>query len=82
VSDILACQQKLDLFQPFPESLDRFIGRDAEAAELMRQEGAGEADIETAARQRIDHADLTGELQRMVEDRQHGAGDKAHPARA
>jgi len=39
----------------------------------VRQEGAREADIEAAAANRVQHADFAGELQRMVEDRQHRA---------
>ena len=50
---------------------------DAEMTILVRQEGAREPDIEPARAERIEHADLAGELERMIEYRQHGAGDHA-----
>src|SRR6185437_4200038 len=67
-----------DLLDAFAVALDRFVGRDAEAAELVRQEGAREADIEPPVADRVEHADLAGELQRVVEDGKHRAGDQPH----
>src|SRR5262249_9814050 len=55
---------------------------DAEAGELVRQEGAREADLEPSAGDRVQHADLARELERMVEHRQHGPGDEARPGAA
>jgi hypothetical protein len=46
--DVLARQQELDLFQPLAKAGVRFVGRNAEAAELVRQEGARETDVEPA----------------------------------
>src|ERR1700758_3901462 len=43
----------------------------------MRQERAREADLEPAARDRIEHADLARKLERMVEDGEHGSGNEA-----
>ena len=45
----------------------------------MQQERPREADIETATGDRIDHADFAGKFQRMVEHRQHRAGDQPRP---
>src|SRR5207247_1769035 len=41
-------------------------------------EGARESDVETAARNAVEHADLAGELEGIVEHRQHRAGYKTH----
>ena len=47
----------------------------------MRQEGAGKAHLQPASRNCIDHSDLACKLQRVVEHRQHRAGDETHRAR-
>ena len=47
----------------------------------MRQESAGKADFQPAAGNRIHHGDLAGELQGVVEHRQHRAGDEPDGAR-
>ena len=75
-------QQQVHLLHPFAEPRDRLVWQDAEAAEFVRQKSAGEADIETAAADRIEHRDLAGKLQRVIECRQDSAGDKPRPARA
>ncbi len=64
------------MFEPFLEARKRLVERNAEAAEFVRQEGAGEADIEPSARDCIQHADLAGELERMIENRHDGSGDE------
>src|SRR5882724_5848085 len=43
----------------------------------MRQERAREADLEPAARDRVEHADLARQLERMVEDGEHCSGNEA-----
>ena len=48
----------------------------------MRQKCTGKPDIEPPATDRVEHADLAGELERMVEDRQNRPGDQTSPARA
>ena len=48
VGRLLGGQQKRDLLDPFAEAGMRFVLRDAEAAELVRQEGAREADFQPA----------------------------------
>jgi hypothetical protein len=48
----------------------------------VRQERARKADVEASARDAVEHRDFAGKLERMVEHRQHGAGDEAHGARA
>ena len=82
VGDIFLRQQQLDLLQAFAEARLRFVGRDAEPAEFVRQERAREADVEAAAGNPVEHADLARELQRMIEHRQHRPGDEPHAARA
>src|SRR5690349_11814013 len=42
----------------------------------MRQKGAGETDLEPAVLDRIEHADLAGELKGIVKDREDRAGDE------
>ena len=79
---ILLREQELDLLEAFAEARLRFIGRDAEAPELVRQERAREADIEPPAGNAVEHGDLARELERMVEHRQHRPGDEAHRLRA
>src|SRR6185437_2427486 len=78
MADVLLRQQQLDLLQAFAKPRHRFVRRNAEAAEFMRQESACEADIETAARDGIEHSDLAGKLERIVERRHHRAGDEPH----
>ena len=58
------------------------IWRPAKAAKLVRQKSAGKTDIETPAADRVQHADLTGELERMVKDRQYGTRHQARAPRA
>jgi hypothetical protein len=82
MADVLLRQQQLDLFDTLAEAGDRFIRRAAEAAKLVRQKGAGEPDIEAPAADRIQHPDFTGELQRMIEDRQHRTCHQPRPTRA
>ena len=68
---VLAAQQQLDLLDTLAEAGHRPLRRAAEAAKLVRQKGAREADIEATAADRIEHADFAGELERVIEDRQH-----------
>jgi hypothetical protein len=79
---VLPRKQQFDLLDPFAEAGYRFIGRDAKATELVGQERPGEPDIETAVTDRVEHTDLAGKLERMVEDRQHRACNQAGTARA
>ena len=69
VSDALPGQQQFDLFDTLAKTSHRFIRGAAEPAELVGQKGAGKPDIETAAADRVQHANLAGELQGMIEDR-------------
>src|SRR5262249_55912430 len=52
------------------------VEADAELGELVRQEGAGEADLDPAVADAVQHADLAGKLQRLVECGKHRAGDQ------
>jgi hypothetical protein len=78
-----------------PEPRHRLIRRAAEAAEFARQKSPREPDIEAPAADRVQHADLAGELERVVEYRQdrarhqtgtmrtlRGRGQKEHRVRA
>src|SRR5215469_14985002 len=64
------------------EAGHRFVRRAPEPTKLVRQEGARETDIETPIAYRVEHADFAGELERVVEDGQHGTRHQAHAARA
>ena len=75
--DVLLLQQPAHLFHALGEALAALIDADAEAGEFMRQEGARETRLHAALRDRIQHGDLAGELERVVEYRQHRAGDQA-----
>ena len=68
--------------KPFVEARAALVDATAEARELVRQERAREADIEPAAGDGVEHADLARELERMIEDRQHRAGDESGALRA
>ena len=75
---VLRRQQQGDLLDPFAKAGDRFVRRNLEAAEFMRQESAGKADVETALRDGVEHRNLAGKLQRIIERRHHRAGDQPH----
>jgi hypothetical protein len=78
VRDVLLRQQQFDLFETFAEAGDGRVGRNVEAPELVRQEGAREADVEAAAGNGVQHGDFAGELDRVVEGRHDRAGDESH----
>ena len=79
--DVFLFEQEADLRRPLVEAGDAFIQADAELLELVRQEGARHAEIEPAAGDRVQHARLAGDLERVVEHRQHRAGDDARVLR-
>src|SRR6266446_5537437 len=79
--DVLFLKQTADLLDALVEAVAAFIHRDAEAGELVRQEGAREANLDAALGDRIDHADLAGKLQRIVKHRKHRTGDQPHLTR-
>src|SRR6516162_1424957 len=82
MGDVLLREQELDLLEALAEAGDRLVRRDAEPAELVRQEGASKPDIESPAGDCIEHADLAGKLERVVEHRQHRAGHQPGAPRA
>jgi len=59
---VLLHQEQLDLFEPLAKAGHRLVRGTAEPAKLMRQERAGEADVEPPAADRVEHADLACEL--------------------
>ena len=71
---IFAGQQKFDLFHALVETRDAFVKRDPESIVLVGQERPGKADFRTTARNRVQHADLAGQFQRVVEYRQDSPG--------
>ena len=81
-SHLLLLQQQAHLLDALVEAGAAFVQPDAEARELVRQEGAREADLEPAAGDRVEHADLARELERVVEHGQHGASDQPRLAGA
>src|SRR5262249_50176246 len=72
-------EQQAYLRHALIETRPALVDRDAEPGELVRQERARETDFEPSAGNGIEHADLTGKLERMVEHRQHGPGDEPRP---
>src|SRR5204863_3420478 len=70
--------QQFDLLQAFPEARQRFIRRDAESPEFVREKRARKSDIEASTRDPVQHGDFTSELERMIEHRQHRAGNQPH----
>jgi hypothetical protein len=61
----------------FPQWTFTRMWRWLRAGKLMGQERAREADLEPAARDRVKHADFARQLERMVEDGEHGSGNEA-----
>ena len=82
VAGVLLREQELDLLETFAKARLRFIGRNSEAAELVRQERARKTDVEPSARDAVEHRDFARELERVIEHRQHRPGDEAHRLRA
>ncbi len=80
--DVFLAEQPVDDRHALVEALAALVEADPEPLELVRQEGTCEADFESTARDRVEHADLTGELQGMVEHWEHRAGDEPHRRRA
>ena len=73
----LLFEQAPDLRHPLVEADNRLVERNTEALIFVRQKGAGEAHLEPPAGDRIQHADLAGQLERVVEHRQHRPGHHA-----
>ena len=71
-------QQQIDLIQAFVKAGAQLVRRYPEAAKLMRQERARETDLDAPARDCVEHGDLAGKLERVVEHGQYGTGHKAH----
>src|SRR5262245_56947742 len=78
VCGIFLRQQQFDLFEAFAEARLRFVGRDAEAPEFVRQKRARKSGIESPARNAVEHRDFAGELERVIEHRKHRAGHEAY----
>ena len=76
MADVLLRQQQFHLLQPLAETGHGFVGRNAEAPEFVGQKGAGEADVEAPAGDGVEHRDLAGKLERVIEGRHHRAGDQ------
>ncbi len=66
---ILILEQPPDLLDALLEAGPALVEGASESSELVRQKGASEAHVEAARRDRVEHADLPGQLERIVEDR-------------
>ena len=75
--NILFLQQPPELLVPLVETGDRLIQADPEPAEFVRQERPRHADLQPPAGHRVQHADFARDLERMIENRQDGAGNQA-----
>src|SRR5581483_440093 len=75
--DIGLLQQLADGLETLVETQSALIEGNPETGEFVGQEGPGETDLEPPAADRVEHADLAGQFQRVVEDRQHRSGDQA-----
>src|SRR2546422_7181913 len=73
--DGLLGPQPRDGLDTLLEARPALVHRDAERVELVGHERASEAGVEAAAADGVEHRELAGQLQRVIEDRQHGAGD-------
>jgi hypothetical protein len=71
-TDVLTFEEGADLLDAFLEACHALIHRDAEVTELVGQEGAGKAGVKPSTADRVEHGKLTGELQGVIERRQHG----------
>ena len=76
--DFFLLEQAAHLLESLLETRPALVHRNAEAGKLVRQESAGKAHLQPAGGNRIDHPDLARKLQRVVEHRQHRAGDQTH----
>jgi hypothetical protein len=82
MSHVFSGQQQLDLFHALAEPRHRLIRRAAEAAEFVRQKSPREPDIEAPAADRVQHTNLAGELERVIEYRRDRAGHQTSATRA
>ena len=58
--------QEADLLHDLRRNARGFVGAEIEPVELVQQEGAREAEVQPSAGDRVEHADLASELQRML----------------
>ena len=75
MAHLLLFQELADNLNSFLKSRAAFIERNAEPAEFMRKEGTRESDFQPAFADGVEHSDLAGKLQWMIESRQDRAGD-------
>src|SRR4029077_7498696 len=79
--DFFRLEQAAPLLESLLETRSALVHRNAEAGKLVRQESTGKPHLQPAGGNRINHPDLARKLQRVVEHRQHRAGDQTHGAR-
>ena len=82
MGDVFFRQQRADLLHALFISPPAVIEADTEPGEFMGQECPRHADIRPPAGNGIEHRDFAGEFERVVECRQHRAGDQARLFRA
>ena len=80
--DVFLAEQPVHDRDALVEPVAALVEAHTEALELVRQEGACEADLGSTARDRVEHPDLTRELERVVEHGEHRASDEPHRRRA
>src|SRR6516165_4506955 len=74
---VLLGKKSPDLLEALVEAGATLVHRNAKPAEFVRQKSADKADFQAALRNRVNHTDLPGKLQRVIENRQDGPGDQA-----
>ncbi len=79
--DVVFRPQPGEGLDPLLEARPALVHGDAEGIELVGHEGPRDADVEPAAADGVEHRELAGQLQRMIEDGQHRAGDHPHAPR-
>ena len=80
--DVFLFQQPPHCVHSLVEPGPALVHGPVEALEFVGQEGPSEPAVQAAVGDRVQHADLAGYLQRVVEDRQHGAGEQPRLAGA
>src|SRR6266542_3513741 len=78
-AELLLGPQAPDRLDALLEAWPALPHRRLERLELVGQEGAGEADVQAAVREVVEHGELARQLDRVVERRDDRPGDQPHP---
>ena len=82
VAYLLFLEKFTNHLDPFLKSGATFVERHAEPAEFMRQKSTGETHFQATLADAVEHSDLPGKLQGMIESRQNGTSNQLYPAAA